>query len=109
MKFHSSPDWLKHPRWWALLTIGLCLGYAIATVAVLPIWSLVPIAGAWLNLGWLLRWGEPANPRPPVRVWPWSLVPLCLWGVYVYLAESFGIVEIGAIFFHLQAGIADHG
>ncbi|WP_089677312.1 sulfatase-like hydrolase/transferase [Halomonas shengliensis] len=105
----SRPDRLKHPRWWALLVIGLCLGYAIVTVAVLPAWSLVLIVGAWLGLGWLLRWGKPANPRPPVRVWPWSLVPLCLWGVYVYLAESFGIVEIGAIFFHLQAGISDHG
>ncbi|MGE4532419.1 sulfatase-like hydrolase/transferase [Halomonas sp.] len=100
---------LRHPRWWALLVIGLCLGYAIVTVAVLPAWSLVPIAGAWLGLAWLLRWGEPATPRPPTRIWPWSLVPLCLWGVYVYLAESFGIVEIGAIFFHLQAGISDHG
>jgi len=97
------------PRWWALAIIGLCLGYAIVTVAVLPAWSLVPIAGAWLGLGWLWRWGEPANPRPPTRAWPWSLVPLCLWGVYVYLSGSFGIVEIGAIFFHLQAGIADHG
>ena len=109
MKLHTSPEWLKHPRWWALLVIGLCLGYAIVTVAVLPAWSLVPIAGAWLGLAWLLRWGEPATPRPPTRIWPWSLLPLCLWGVYVYLAESFGIVEIGAIFFHLQAGISDHG
>nr|WP_298250131.1 sulfatase-like hydrolase/transferase [uncultured Halomonas sp.] len=109
MQSYSIPNWLKHPRWWSMLIIGLCLGYAIVTVAVLPIWSLVPITGLWMGLGWLGRWGKTAPSSPPRRVWPWSLVPLCLWGVYVYLAESFGIVEIGAIFFHLQAGIAEHG
>ena len=109
MKRFSHSDWLAQPRWWALLVIGLCLGYATVTVAVLPFWSLIPIAGAWLGVAWLLRWGKPTRPRPPTSVWPWSLVPLCLWGVYVYLSESFGIVEIGSIFFHLQAGMAEHG
>ncbi|MDN3522884.1 sulfatase-like hydrolase/transferase [Halomonas ramblicola] len=101
---------LRQPRWWALLVMGLCLGHAVTTVALLSDWGIVPIAAAWLGLGWLLRWGAPADhPPPPGRVWPWSLIPLILWGVYVYLAESFGIVELGAIFFHLQAGMQGHG
>ncbi|MFW6345820.1 MAG: sulfatase-like hydrolase/transferase [Halomonas sp.] len=110
MKLPSSPSWLKHPRWWALLAIGLWLGHAVTTMALLPDWGILPIAAAWLGLGWLLRWGAPDDDTTsPRRVWPWSLVPLCLWGVYVYLTESFGIVELGAIFFHLQAGMQGHG
>lgn len=104
----SSPL-LRYPRWWALLAIGLCLGYAIVAVSRLPVWALPAIAGAWLGVGWLLRWGAPLRPRPRARVWPWSLLPMALLGLYVYLNDSFGIVDLGAIFFHLQAGISDHG
>ncbi|MFW6346827.1 MAG: sulfatase-like hydrolase/transferase, partial [Halomonas sp.] len=68
-----------------------------------------PVAAVWLGLGWLLRWGAPRHPRRPARVWPWSLLPIALWGLYVYLSDSFGIVDLGAIFFHLQAGMSDHG
>lgn len=100
---------LRHPRWWALLAIGLCLGYAVVTVSLLPAWTLPVIAGAWLGLGWLLRWGAPRHARPRSGVWPWSLLPLALLGLYVYLNDSFGIVDLGAIFFHLQAGMSDHG
>lgn len=107
-RFLPSP--LRQPRWWALLVLGLGLGYAVTTVALLPNWVSVPIAVAWLGLGRLLRWAAPAyHPASPSRVWPWSLVPLILWGIYVYLTESFGIVELGAIFFHLQAGMEGHG
>ena len=100
---------LRHPRWWALLAIGLCLGYAIVTVSLLPFRALPLIAGAWLGAGWLLRWGAPGQPHPPTRTWPWSLLPIALWGLYVYLNDSFGIVDLGAIFFHLQAGMSEHG
>ncbi|MFY0991650.1 sulfatase-like hydrolase/transferase [Halomonas sp. C05BenzN] len=100
---------IHRPRWWALLVIGLCIGHAIVTLSLLPWWGMVPIAGAWLGLGWLLRWGAPRRPRPRARVWPWSLLPIALWGLYVYLADSFGNVDLGAVYFHLQAGMADHG
>ncbi|MBE0487698.1 MAG: sulfatase-like hydrolase/transferase [Halomonas sp.] len=100
---------LRHPRWWALLAIGLCLGYAVVTVSRLSVWALPAVAGAWLVAGWLLRWGAPRHPRPGTRVWPWSLLPIVLLGIYVYLNDSFGIVDLGAIFFHLQAGMSDHG
>ncbi len=100
---------LRRPRWWVLLVIGLSIGHAAVTVTLLPPWGLVPIAGAWLGLGWLLRWGAPRHPHPPVRVWPWSLLPIALWGLYVYLAASFGNVDLAAVFFHLQAGMTDHG
>ncbi|MGJ7458269.1 sulfatase-like hydrolase/transferase [Halomonas sp. RA08-2] len=104
-----SSTLLRHPRWWALLAIGLCLGYAVVTVSRLPVWALPTVAGAWLVAGWLLRWGAPRHPRPGARVWPWSLLPIALLGIYVYLNDSFGIVDLGAIFFHLQAGMSDHG
>lgn len=108
LRFSSSSP-LRRPRWWALLVIGLCLGHTVVTVTRLPAWGLVPIAGAWLGLAWLLRWGAPRRPRPVARIWPWSLLPIALWGLYVYLSDSFGIVDLGAIFFHLQAGMTDHG
>lgn len=100
---------LRQPRWWALLFIGLGLSHAITTVALLPLWSLAPIILAWMGLAWLLRWGSPSHPRRSPRAWPWSLLPIALWGLYVYLAESFGDVDLGAVFFHLQAGMTDHG
>lgn len=106
---HLLPDSLRSPRWWALLTVGLCLGHAILTVTLLPVWVLAPLVGAWLGLARLLHWGAPGRPRPPARVWPWSLLPIAFWGLYVYLNDSFGIVDLGAIFFHLQAGMSGHG
>ncbi|MEQ6887075.1 sulfatase-like hydrolase/transferase [Halomonas sp. CS7] len=100
---------LHHPRWWALLVLGLWLGYALAMLTRLPTWAFPVVTGAWLLLARWRRWGAPANPRPTTRVWPWSLAPLALWGFYVYLAASFGEVDLGAVFFHLQAGISEHG
>ncbi|MDR5868648.1 sulfatase-like hydrolase/transferase [Halomonas koreensis] len=103
------PAGLRAPRWWALLTLGLALGFAAVTVTPLPGAMMPPIVVAWLGLALVLRWGAPRPAAPPVRVWPWSLLPLALWGVYVYLADSFGVVDLGAVFFHLQAGIEEHG
>ncbi|MBE0400395.1 sulfatase-like hydrolase/transferase [Halomonas sp. FME1] len=92
----------------ALVIIGLCLGYAVTVLTRLPWWTLFIVAAVWIGLGLKLRWGQPANARYR-KIWPWSLLPLSLWGIYVYLADSFGIVDLGAVFFHLQAGIAEHG
>ncbi|MGO2242480.1 MAG: sulfatase-like hydrolase/transferase [Halomonas sp.] len=92
----------------ALFIIGLCLGYAVTVLTRLPWWTLFIVAAMWIGLGLKLRWGQPANARYR-KIWPWSLLPLSLWGIYVYLADSFGIVDLGAVFFHLQAGIAEHG
>ncbi|SEL24486.1 sulfatase-like hydrolase/transferase [Halomonas daqiaonensis] len=103
------PPLLRQPRWWALLFIGLWLGFTVATLTRLPTWGLVPVAGGWLLLARWLRWGAPSRPRPERRIWPWSLLPLALWGLYVYLADSFGMVDLGAVFFHLQAGMEEHG
>ncbi|MCG6656709.1 sulfatase-like hydrolase/transferase [Halomonas campisalis] len=103
---------LPHPRWWSLLVMGLCVGYAITTLTRLSTWWLPLIATAWIGLGALLRWGAPLSYQPPAqgrRLWPWSLLPIALWGLYVYLADSFGIVDVGAVYFHLQAGMTDHG
>lgn len=98
----------RHPiRWGALLVIGLWLGHAILAVALLPAWLMVPIAAGWLWLGHACRWG--ASEPPSQRRWPWSLLPIALWGLYIYLADSFGEVDLGAIFFHLQAGMQGHG
>ncbi|TLF53808.1 phosphatidylglycerol--membrane-oligosaccharide glycerophosphotransferase [Halomonas urmiana] len=105
----SAAPKLRHPRWWALLVIGLWLGYALAMLTRLPTWALPLVTVGWLVLARWRRWGAPACPRPVARVWPWSLVPLVLWGLYVYLAASFGEVDLGAVFFHLQAGISEHG
>ncbi|BBI58719.1 hypothetical protein HSBAA_00250 [Vreelandella sulfidaeris] len=66
------------------------------------------VAAVWIGVGLKLRWGQPVNARYR-KMWPWSLLPLSLWGIYVYLADSFGIVDLGAVFFHLQAGMAEHG
>lgn len=107
-----TPPRMPHPRWWSLLVMGLCLGYAITTLTRLSPWWLPLIAAAWVGLGALLRWGAPLSFQPPAagrKLWPWSLLPLALWGLYVYLADSFGIVDVGAVYFHLQAGMTDHG
>ncbi len=96
-------------RWWALAYLGLCIGYATTTAFSLPhLWSL-PIVAAWLGLGWLFRWGAPTHPVVQPRAWPWSLLPLALWWIYLFLADSYGKVDLGAVIFHLQAGIAENG
>ncbi|MDC8804671.1 sulfatase-like hydrolase/transferase [Halomonas pacifica] len=98
----------RHPRWWALGFLGLCLGHALSVLLPIPWFSLLPIAGLWLGLAARLGWGAPRHARYR-RVWPWSLLPLALWWVYLYLSHGFGIVDLGAVFFHLQAGISEHG
>ena len=98
----------KFTPWLPLIIIGVSLGYAVTVVTRLPWWTLFITAGVWIALGHYKRWGKPRNARYRA-VWPWSLVPLILIGIYVYLADSFGIVDLGAVFFHLQAGIAEHG
>ncbi|TFH87581.1 phosphatidylglycerol--membrane-oligosaccharide glycerophosphotransferase [Billgrantia azerbaijanica] len=103
----SLPAPARPLRWGALLVIGLWLGHAILAVALLPGWLMVPIAAGWLWLAHTFRWG--ASSPPSRRGWPWSLLPIALWGLYIYLANSFGEVDLGAIFFHLQAGMQGHG
>ena len=102
---------LTHLRWLSLVVIGLCVGYAITVLTPVSQGWLPLLALAWLGLGIVFRWGAPA-PTTTIsasRKWPWSLLPIALWGLYLYLAESFGIVDLSAVFFHLQAGMADHG
>lgn len=94
--------------WLPITILGLCLGYAITVLTRLPWWMLFFFAAVWIGIGIKFRWGRPLNARYR-KVWPWSLAPLSLWGVYVYLADSFGNVDLGAVFFHLQAGMAEHG
>ncbi|SBR52490.1 sulfatase-like hydrolase/transferase [Halomonas sp. HL-93] len=98
----------KPSAWLPVTVIGLCLGYAITVLTRLPWWTLFFFAMVWIGIGLKLRWGRPLNARYR-KVWPWSLAPLSLWGIYVYLADSFGNVDLGAVFFHLQAGMAEHG
>jgi phosphoglycerol transferase len=109
MSLHPALSPLRRPRWWAHVAIALWLAHGVATLTLLGVWVIPPVVVAWLGLAWLLRWGAPRNPRPPTRVWPWSLLPIALWGVYLYLAEGFGEVDVGALFFHLQAGMEGHG
>lgn len=100
---------LQHPRWWVLIFLGGCLAYATASLLPFGLWSFFLVAGAWLIAAYVFRWGAPPQARPPKGAIPWSLIPLLLWWLYVYLAASFGNVDIGAIYFHLQAGMTDHG
>ncbi|WP_447927545.1 sulfatase-like hydrolase/transferase [Vreelandella sp. EE27] len=103
--------WIRTYRltpWLPLMVLGLSLGYAVTVVTRLPWWTLFIIAAVWIGAGLKLRWGKPRRARYRA-VWPWSLVPLSLLGIYVYLADSFGNVDLGAVFFHLQAGITNHG
>ncbi|MDN6298391.1 MAG: sulfatase-like hydrolase/transferase [Halomonas sp.] len=96
------------PAFWLPTTaLGLGLGYTLITLTRLPWWTLFGVAVLAGLLGARLTKSAPADGYR--RIWPWSLVPLCLWGLYVYLADSFGNVDLGAVFFHLQAGITDHG
>lgn len=97
------------PRLATAIILAMCLGYAITTLSRLPWWALFFIAGGWVVTSLVFRWGAPLEAHRYRKVWPWSLAPLCLWGLYVYLADSFGHVDLGAVFFHLQAGMADHG
>lgn len=99
---------LVHPRWWVLLTLGLAIGYSAVVTTRLHALTLVPLTAVWLLLAHRMRWAS-ATPSVRARGLPWSLLPLTFWGIYVYLAASFGIVDLGAVFFHLQAGISDHG
>ena len=99
---------LKLTPWLPLVIIGLSLGYAVTVLTRLPWWTLFLTAAVWIGVGLKLRWGAPLNARYRV-MWPWSLVPLSLFSIYVYLADSFGNVDLGAVFFHLQAGMAEHG
>ncbi|SDO33521.1 phosphoglycerol transferase [Vreelandella arcis] len=94
--------------WPPITVLGLCLGYAITVLTRLPWWTLFFFAAVWVGVGVKSRWGRPLNARYR-KVWPWSLAPLSLLGIYVYLADSFGNVDLGAVFFHLQAGMAEHG
>lgn len=113
LHFLSKLPLVKHvvhqPRWWALGFIGLCLGHAVITPLTLPIGWMFAVALGWVALAWLFRWGNPRHPHSPKRVWPWSLVPLIIWWFYVYMADTYGDVDIAAIFFHLQAGMEGHG
>ncbi|WP_240454060.1 sulfatase-like hydrolase/transferase [Halomonas sp. NO4] len=97
----------QHLRWAALLVLGLWLSHAVVSIALLPAWLMAPITAGWLWLAHAFRWG--ASEPPSRRSWPWSLLPIALWGLYIYLADSFGEVDLGAIFFHLQAGMQGHG
>ena len=99
---------LKVTPWLPLVITGICLGYSTTVITRLPWWALFFIAAAWVGVGLKLRWGRPANARYR-KVWPWSLLPISLLGIYVYLADSFGNVDLGAVFFHLQSGMAEHG
>ncbi|WP_251975790.1 sulfatase-like hydrolase/transferase [Salinicola avicenniae] len=96
-------------RWCALTYIGLCIGYAIMVIWVLPWWTPLLVGALWLALSYRFQWGH-ANQRAARRkAWPWSLLPLMLWWVYIYLDDSFGQLDLGAVIFHLQAGIEENG
>ncbi|MDP4557537.1 sulfatase-like hydrolase/transferase [Halomonas meridiana] len=104
----SASRSLKLTPWLPLVVMGLSLGYAVTVLTRLPWWTLFLIAAVWIGIGIKLRWGAPLNARYR-PMWPWSLAPLSLFSIYVYLADSFGNVDLGAVFFHLQAGMAEHG
>ncbi|MHB0774985.1 sulfatase-like hydrolase/transferase [Halomonas sp. WWR20] len=96
-------------RWCALTYIGVCLGHALVISVPLHWWWSLPVIALWLALAGKFRWGHPRQRATSRRVWPWTLLPLALWWVYVYLAASFGNVDLGAVIFHLQAGITESG
>jgi phosphoglycerol transferase len=98
----------KPSTWLPLTILGLSLSYTITALTRLPWWSLFLLTAIWVGIGIHLGIGHRCHHRYR-NVWPWSLLPLCLWGLYVYLADSFGKLDLGAVFFHLQAGISDHG
>lgn len=103
--------WLR----WAVLTLlGLAIGQSLVMATRLTVWTQPPLLLLWLLFAWYWRWGAPATSvdHPGVRhskAIPWALVPLMFWGIFDYLANSFGKVDMGAVFFHLQAGISQHG
>lgn len=98
-------SWLR----WAVLTLlGVAIGHTLVMATRLTVWSMAPVVVVWLLIGWYWRWG--ASPSvSPHRVFPWALIPLVFWGIFDYLANSFGKVDMGAVFFHLQAGMSEHG
>ncbi|KFF48471.1 phosphatidylglycerol--membrane-oligosaccharide glycerophosphotransferase [Gammaproteobacteria bacterium MFB021] len=96
-------------RWFVLTYIGLCIGYAVMVMWVLPWWTPALIALAWLVPAHRFGWGAPEQRAARRRAWPWSLLPLALWWVYIYLDDSFGKLDLGAVIFHLQAGIEENG
>lgn len=100
---------LPHLRWWVLGYLGLCLGFAVTTVIPLRHYWVLPFFALWLALAWGFRWGDARQRRACRRIWPWSLLPLALWWLYLFLADSYGKIDMGAVIFHLQAGIEDHG
>lgn len=96
-------------RWSVLTYLGLCLGYLFTTLTITSHWFLFPVAAVWVAIAWYFRWGHPAQRSSTRRVLPWSSVPLALWWIYLYLDDSFGKVDLGAVIFHLQAGMTEHG
>lgn len=98
----------KLTPWLPLLILGSSIGYSITVLTRLPWWTLFFTTAVWVGTGLTLRWGKPLNARYRA-VWPWSLLPISLLGIYIYLVDSFGSVDLGAVFFHLQAGMAEHG
>lgn len=94
--------------WLPTLILMMALCHVINVLTALPWWLIFPlgIAGTsgllWLGLGHQAH-------RRYRKTLPLSMVPLCLWAIYIFLSASFGSVDLGAIFFHLQAGVADHG
>ncbi|GAB2787959.1 hypothetical protein GCM10027040_12670 [Halomonas shantousis] len=96
-------------RWCVLTYIGICLGHALVISVPLHWWWSLPTIALWLGMAWVFHWGHPRQRATSRRVWPWSLLPLALWWCYVYLAASFGNVDLGAVIFHLQAGITESG
>ena len=107
---------LFSPRWWVLIFLGLCLAHTVTTLLVWRSWWLLPLTGLWLFLAWRLEWGAVGDDAFSWETaitsktrWCWSWLPLALWWVYLYLADSFGQVDMAAVFYHLQAGIGEHG
>ncbi|MCI0509929.1 phosphoglycerol transferase [Chromohalobacter marismortui] len=96
-------------RWLSLTYMGLCLGYTFATLAIINHWFMLPVAALWVAIAWRFRWGHPQQRSSTRRIWPWSLIPLALWWIYLYLDDSFGKLDLGAVIFHLQAGMTEHG
>ena len=104
----STSSW---PRWGILLFLGLVIGHTVVTISHVPGWLFPLPTAAWLGLARWRRWGikQQASGELPRKRFIWALVPLVLWGIYVYLVDNYGQADIGALFFHLQAGIAQHG
>lgn len=99
------PGW---PRWTVLTLLGVAIGHTLVMATQLTAWSMAPVVMVWLLISGYWRWGA-SWPASSPRLIPWALIPLGFWGIFDYLANSFGKVDMGAVFFHLQAGISGHG